>query len=156
MDSSDQATDEAGMASMAAALLEQGRQIHAATLVVMVGIIGLAIIGAATDRLNAPVALLGTGVLVAAAAELWLAIRTGFDAALFRAVACGQIDLRRLDAALLRFRLIPVEKSGRPIELRIKGGLRLLRLQGLCLLIALVLLVGAMAAIVVRNGGSSS
>ncbi len=156
MDNPEAAGKEAGLAAMAAALLDQGRYIHAASLVVMAGTTGLAVIAAMTGRLDAGLAFLGAGAFVATIAELWLAIRVGFDAALFRAVACGEIDMRQLDSALQRFGLMPVEKAGRPIELRIRGALRLLRLQGFCLLVALLLLLGALAIILMRHGGVSS
>lgn len=156
MDNPEDAGKEAGLAVMAAALLEQGRHIHAASLVVMAGTIGLAIITAMTGRLDAGVALLGTGALFATIAELWLAIRVGFDAALFRAFACREADMPQLDSALQHLGLMPAEKAGRPVELRIKGALRLLRQQGLCLLVALLLLFGAFALFLMRNGGASS
>ncbi len=145
--------DETAMAITAASLLEQGRQLHACTLLVIVSIFALALVGLATDRIDATVAVLCLCALAAALAELWFAIRVGFDAALFRAVASGKIDLLRLDAAFQQLGLVSAEKSGRPIALRIKGGLALLRLQGMCLLAAVLLLLAAMAVVVARIGG---
>ncbi len=153
MSKSEPTDDETVMAMMAASLLEQGRQIHATTLVVIVLIFGFAFTGVATDTLDATVAVLCLCALVAALAELWLAIRVAFDAALFRAVAGGKADLQRLDIAFQQLGLVSGEKSGRPIALRIKGGLALLRLQGGCLLMAVLPLVAAMAVVVARKAG---
>ena len=96
-----------------------------------------------------PVALLGLG-------EAYLAMRVGFDAALFRRLAAPAeaFDLGRLDEALLRLGLIPPAKTGRPIAERIAGARRLLHWQGLMLgLQAALILTGAGFAVLRGQGG---
>ncbi len=126
--------------------------------------------GAIIDRLSRPLtiaallglmvglgvelgALLTAGLLLvslAGLAETYLALRVGFDAALFRRLAEGEAggapDLGTLDAALLALGLVPEGKAGRAIEQRALGGRRLLTLQGaaLVLQIAVILLATAL------------
>ena len=79
--------------------------------------------------------------------ETYLAIRVGFDAALFHRVAHTE-DIASLDAALRQLRLLPVEKRGRAIEPRIAGARRLFRFQVLALAAQLAcLLSGALGAL---------
>ena len=62
--------------------------------------------------------------------EFYFAQRVAFDAKLFRDVAARRIpDCTSLDKALLRLRLIPPTKVGRPLEFRIAGARRLLNGQ---------------------------
>jgi hypothetical protein len=65
--------------------------------------------------------------------EAFLALRIGFDAALFRRISDGGLDLAALDGAMLRLGLLPPEKSGRAIEARFAGARRLLVRQGIAL-----------------------
>ena len=64
---------------------------------------------------------------LAGLAETYLAIRVGFDAALFRRLGehSGRPISRALDAALTRLGLLPAARAGRPLELRIAGAQRL-------------------------------
>ena len=96
-----------------------------------------------------PVALLGLG-------EAYLAMRVGFDAALFRRLAAPAeaLDLARLDEALLQLGLIPPAKTGRAIAERIAGARRLLQWQGLMLAMQAVLILGGAGfAVLHRQGG---
>ncbi|MBK5199456.1 MAG: hypothetical protein JJE37_14440, partial [Methyloceanibacter sp.] len=69
--------------------------------------------------------------------ETYLALRTGFDAALFHRLASDDsqnaLDLGKLDAALLELGLLSKAKAGREVEPRVLGARRLLTLQGLAL-----------------------
>src|SRR5262249_42719093 len=79
------------------------------------------------------------------AAELFFAIRVGFDAALFRRLAAeaGAPGFADLDAALLRLGLMTPGKAGRPAADRALGARRLLACQGLALIVQILLaLVG--------------
>ncbi len=125
--------------------------------------------GAIIDRLSRPItiaaliglmvglglelgALLIAGLLLVTLtglAETYLALRTAFDAALFRRLSMGNQgqDLGKLDAALVELGLIAESKSERAIDERALGARRLLVLQGsaLVLQVAVVLLATAFA-----------
>ena len=115
-----------------AALLEQGRTVDrlsrpltiAALLVVLVG-------PAVAPALAWPLA--GSGLLAAAAGavQLYLAVRVGFDAALFAQLAArpAMMDINGMDRALGALSLRPAGKQGRPIAARIAGARRLFRWQ---------------------------
>jgi hypothetical protein len=77
-----------------------------------------------------PVAL-GAALLMAIVQGLF-ALRTAFDAALFRRLS-AEPDLAALDAAMLGLHLMPPKKAGRPLADRIAGARRLLAFQGLAL-----------------------
>ncbi len=125
--------------------------------------------GAVIDRLSRPItiaallglivglgielgALLTAGLLFVSLAgliETYLALRVGFDAALFRRLeqgeADGMPDLGTLDAALAALGLLPRSKVARSVEQRALGARRLLTLQGaaLALQVAIILLATA-------------
>jgi hypothetical protein len=134
------------LAGVAAALLDQGRRIDGLsrllTAAAFVALMLLPILPKAPWLLPAilvPVALLGLG-------EIYLAIRVGFDAALFRHLASDPkaFDLERLDRALACLELAPDAKAGRGIEERITGARRLFGWQGLILTAqAVLILAGA-------------
>ena len=96
------------------------------------------------------VALLALSVL-AGVAELYLALRVGFDAALFRRLAdatvAGTLELAKLDAALTAHGIVAGGKAGRPLEARVAGACRLLYQQAGSLVLQIVLfLLGAVIA----------
>jgi len=145
------------LAAIAAALLDQGRRVDGLSRLVTVAalfvlMLSPAIPGSPSLLLLAmlgPVALLGLG-------EAYLALRVGFDAALFHSLAAPDeaFDLGRLDEALLRLGLISPAKTGRPITARIAGARRLLQWQGLMLgLQAALIFTGAGFAVLHREGG---
>jgi len=124
--------------------------------------------GVTIDRLSRPITItaviglmiglgLGLGALLIASlllvtlaglAETYLALRTGFDAALFRRLAAGSSDpdLTGLDAALSELGVVG-RMVQRAIEQRAVGARRLFVLQGatLMLQIAVVLIATALA-----------
>jgi hypothetical protein len=136
------------VAAAAAAVLDQGaiidRLSRPITIAALIGLmVGLGI------ELGA---LLIAGLMLvtlAGLAETYLALRTGFDAALFRGVATGNEDpdLGRLDAALIELGVLAESKADGTIEQRASGARRLLVLQGsaLVLQVAVVLLATALA-----------
>ncbi len=113
-----------------AALLAQGRALH-----LTAG--GLALAGLALGG-GAPVISVAIGA--AWAAETWLAVRVGVDAALFDALAAG-LEPEELDRALVGLRLAP-ERPARPLSARFDGAMRLWRGQ-----VALTAGLGALAAV---------
>jgi hypothetical protein len=125
----------------AAGLLDQGEVIdrlsRPLTIAALIGLVaGLGV------ELGA---LLTAGLLLVALAglmETYLALRTGFDAALFHRLAGdeeGALDLGQLDAALLKLGLL--SKAGREIEPRVLGARRLLTLQGVALALQVAVVV---------------
>lgn len=83
--------------------------------------------------------------------QIWLAIRTGFDARLFRRLAATPDNLASFDSAMTALALMPQGKAGRPVEARIRGAQRLLRLQGLATSLQVITI--AAAALILGIGG---
>jgi hypothetical protein len=114
-----------------AALLDRGQVVD--------GLSRILTAAALVGLLLAPLATRPSWVLVACAmlvalaglAESYLAMRVGFDAALFRQVAreAQPGDFTTTDAALTSLGLLPGIKLGRPAGARIAGARRLLQLQ---------------------------
>ena len=133
----------------AAALLDQGGRVdrlsRPLTAAALIGIL----VSPAIVR-DAPWGLVGFAILVALAglAETYVAIRVGFDAALFHRLAGAPeaADFTGTDAALTRLGLLPATKLGRPVEARVAGAQRLFGWQILALM-AQVLSVLASACI---------
>ena len=144
------------LAAVAAALLDQGRRADALSrLVTAAALFVLMLLPAIPERLLLLPAMLGAVALLGLG-EAYLAMRVGFDAALFRRLAAPAeaLDLDRLDKALLRLGLIPPAKTGRPIAERIAGARLLLHWQGLMLgLQAALILTGAGFAVLRGQGG---
>lgn len=115
---------------IAASLLEQGSRIDALSRgLTLAAVAGLVWLGG-----QAPVwALVCMGAVVGLGLfGLYLAIRVGLDAALFRHLAEG--DAAGFDAAMLRQGLLPAAKAGRPMADRIAGARGLLRRQAMVLI----------------------
>jgi hypothetical protein len=133
-----------------AALLEQGatldRLSRPLTAASLIGLVLLPLLGPVTALSLALVGL----IALAGLAELYLALRVGFDAALFRELAeSGEAaELAPLDAGLSRLGLRPAAKAGRPAADRVAGAQRLLRRQAVALAaqLGVVALAAAFAA----------
>jgi len=147
-------TDSAGaLLAAAAAWLDQGRRIdrlsRLLTVMALAALVAIAVLGAPKLMVVGP---LGLSVLVGAA-ELYLAVRVGFDAALFRRLAeaadAGTLELANLDVALTTMGLLPAGKAGRPLQARVAGACSLLYQQAgsLALQLALFLLGAVIAAL---------
>ncbi len=122
--------------SVAAALLAQGRTIHLAAI----GLSAAAGVALAVFVLNdeGGLAAIATWVVLLGLAETWFAIRTGFDAALFRRLSRmppGDESLASLDAALTALTLVPEDKTGREPQARLSGAFRLMKMQGFLLIV---------------------
>jgi hypothetical protein len=136
-------------AAVAAGLLDQGRRIHDVSRLFTFA----AGLGLIAGMVLAPSAALAAGLGLTALlglVETYLAIRVGFDAALFARLSDqpGSLpDLETLDGALTMLGLIHPGKAGRPIGARAAGALRLLAWQGRALAGQTVsLMAGAFAA----------
>jgi hypothetical protein len=135
------------VAAAAADLLDQGATINRLSRpLTIAALIGL-IVGLGVEL----GALLVAGLLLvtlAGLAETYLAIRTGFDAKLFRRLAEGNDSAAcRLDAALVELGVLTRSNPECTIEQRASSARRLLVLQGsaLVLQVAVVLLATALA-----------
>jgi hypothetical protein len=115
---------------IAAALLRRGAMVHAVSAALTIGGLALAVF----DQ-----ALWPAGVIAIGAVEFWLAARVAIDADLFAAL--GDDDLARFDDAMQRLGLMQAGKAGRSMEQRIRGALRLLKLQGATLLLQIAALL---------------
>jgi hypothetical protein len=134
---------DAWPATIAAALLRRGAMVHAISGALTVAALLGGVAAALLDlRAVLPVAAL---VLIAGLAEFWLAARVAIDAELFAALGAG--DLAPFDEGMRRLGLMPQYKSGRPIDQRIKGALRLLKLQVTLLAVQIAALLAAMVLV---------
>lgn len=119
--------DDHALAAVTAALLKRGKMLHHVSLIFLVAAILLAL--GKGMRCTLPLGLgLALGIV-----ELWFAFRVALDADLFGRLAGEKLETADMDKALSRLGLIKSEKSGRSMEDRAKGGLRLLKAQTLCL-----------------------
>jgi hypothetical protein len=111
---------------IAAALLRRGAMVHAMSAALTLGGIAAVVFGFPGMWPAVVVGLI----------EFWLAARVAIDADLFSAL--GESDLAQFDEAMRRLGLMPQSKAGRPMDNRIRGALRLLKLQGAMLLLQIV------------------
>jgi hypothetical protein len=118
-------------AHIAAAVLRRGAMVHAVSAALTVGGIALTVV----SRSLWPV---GGAVVAIGLVEFWLAARVAIDADLFAAL--GEDDLAQFDEAMRRLGLMPGSKADRPMEARIRGALRLLKLQVALLLLQIAAL----------------
>ncbi|WP_431281448.1 hypothetical protein ACQW02_18840 [Humitalea sp. 24SJ18S-53] len=127
-------------------LLAQGRRLDALSRgFTVVAVAGLVLVPA----LGGAVTLLLAGMMLAGLCQTYVAIRVGFDAALFAALAQGAAprDLAGLDTALTSLGLMPAVKAGRPLALRIGGARQLLARQAMLVALQAVLaLLGALTS----------
>jgi hypothetical protein len=136
------------LAAVTGALIAQGRRLHELSCTLTAAaLIGLLLAAAAFGQQSLPLLAVLAAVAAAGLGECYLAVRTGFDAALLRRLADDDdgFDRDRLDAALLQLRLMPPGKAARPLAPRLAGARRLFRGQGLLLVLQVVLIVAAAA-----------
>jgi hypothetical protein len=131
------ANDDAWSAAIAAAILRRGTLVHTASLILT----GAALFFGATTRPEIVWLIAASLVVVLGLVEFWLAARVALDADLFDTLAARQTDLAGFDRAMQRLGLMPSAKTGRSLDARIRGALRLLKLQALMLGLQLVVLV---------------
>jgi len=122
--------------------LEQGRIVDGLSrLLTGAALVVVAIGPGAADAVAIP-------AVAAGLVETYLAVRVGFDAALFRRMggAPQTADFAGTDAALTRLGFPPAGRHGRPASARIGGARRLFRFQVLALTLQVLLLLSAAAA----------
>jgi hypothetical protein len=151
-------SDEQDLAAAAAALLDQGQRAdHLSRPITAAAVIVYLLLPAVLGPLPPVLATILALVAILGLVELYLAIRIGFDAALFHRLAAVPegFDCARLDRTLIRLGLTPEARAGRPIIERISGARRLLMWQGLILAAqVLLILVGAgLSASLGRSAG---
>jgi hypothetical protein len=138
----------------AAALLDQGRTADYLSRILTAAALGGILIypAIATEPagpLMGPVAL----VALAGLGETYFAIRVAFDRVLFDRVASAPEapDFAGTDDALVRLRLMPASKAGRPVDARVAGARRRFRFQIFaCVAQVVFALAGALAALTSR------
>lgn len=138
--------------AVAAALLEQGHVIDGLSrLLTALALLTLALlIGFSARPSLLAWTVLGVAI-VAGAAQVYFAVRVGFDAALFRWLAAQNhtANFDALDDAMQGQGLLPPAKAGRPLPERIAGARRLFGRQAALLIVQIaVLLAGALLAAV--------
>jgi hypothetical protein len=122
--------DNAWPAAIASAVLRRGSMVHTASLVLtLAALLG----GVAAPRAGAVWMTVGIAVVVLGVVEFWLAARVALDAELFETITAKAADLEGFDRAMQALRLMPASKANRPLDVRIRGAFRLLKLQGLAL-----------------------
>ena len=131
---------------IAAALLRRGAMVHAAscalTVAALVGATAAAMLGLPHRALWLS---LSAEVVVAGLVEFWLAVRVAVDADLFAAIGTAGNDLDRFDRSMSELGLLAADKTGRPLIVRIRGALRLLKLQAAMLIVQmLAFVIGAL------------
>jgi hypothetical protein len=142
------AMDQAGRnsAAVAAALLGQGARVDALSRLLTVGALaGLAWAGTAGDH-GLSASLCGSAAL-AGLAQLYVAVRVGFDATLFGLLARESgPDLAALDRAMRDCGLVAPSEVTRPLGPRVAGARRLMAGQAALTAAQAVLLTAAGAA----------
>ena len=129
--------EERSLCLVMAALLRRGRLMTTLALVLTVAslVAAFELMLYSRQGVRLGFALIAAAVLVGLVG-LTLAARVAFDADLFERLGRGA-----LDQALARLRLAPAAKLGRPLEARLPGTKRLIRLQLAALLSQLALLL---------------
>jgi hypothetical protein len=136
----------AQMFAAAADFLDQGQIVN--RLSIALTAIALAALLLPVFPASPAMAPIAMSVAVVGLVELCLAMRVGFDAALFRRLASDaaddRLDVTASDQALVALRILPTKKSGPPIFKRFGGAKRLLILQST--------LLGVQAALAIAGG----
>jgi hypothetical protein len=140
------AASERAEAAVAADLLAHGAIVH--RLSAMLTVAGVVAVPAmALVRPDGIAMALAALAVLAGIAELWFALRVGFDARAFarlaRDAAAGGLGIDAFDAAMGALGLMPAGKAGRPLAARVRGAMRLLGRQVALLLAQTALLVAS-------------
>lgn len=128
---------------LTAGLLRRGRQLdQLSTGLTLLGLAG-GLLPILIGRGNLLMALPCTLLILFGLVQKYWAIRVALDAELFAALAADpaqrQARIDELDAALVELQLQSAKQAARPWDTRIRGAMRLLRLQALWLGIQLFL-----------------
>lgn len=127
--------DDHGIAIVTAALLRRGQMLHHISLILSTLVLAqLAWQGVHQGgAIEKTCPWMQAVALLFGIAELWFAARVALDADLFGAIAEAKLDVVGLDKALTRLTR-KTRNSERGMNDRSQGSIRLLRLQGYCLL----------------------
>ncbi len=130
------------------AMLTQHKKLYALTMLLTVAAAIMLLYMSITDAISLPWLLVLVGIVVVGIIGLVYAIRVGFDLSLLRKLELEKnnldLGLAAIDRALIEFGLIASSQAGRPIGLRVKGCLRLFKIQiGLCFMQLSIILVAA-------------
>ncbi|GGF59088.1 hypothetical protein GCM10007301_18490 [Azorhizobium oxalatiphilum] len=133
------------MARVAADLLRAGRAFFLLSLVLS-GCAALTLLMGAPGTPVAGFRLLLVAVLVFGLGACWFAFRIGFDAAIFarfgREAGEGGIAPEAIDAALASAGLARSLPEPRPMQARLRGAVRLLVAQLVCLIAQVICILG--------------
>ena len=136
--------NERAEAAVAADLLAHGAAVNRLSLALTAAGVLLLLVQALVQPHRVAMALTSLAI-VAGLAELWFALRVGFDARAFQRLARGDtadgLTVAGFDAAMSGLGLMPADKERRPIAERVRGAMRLLGRQVAFLLLQVVLLV---------------
>ena len=143
------ATHDAWVAAITAAMLRRGAMIHRLAMGVAAVVFVVSIIGGGLAVRFSAATVIASLALALACVEFYLAARVAFDADLFDELARRDADLAGFDGAMTAQGLLPTKKAGRPMEQRVRGALRLLKLQaGACAAQVFVALVGGVMIVI--------
>jgi membrane protein required for beta-lactamase induction len=121
-----------------AAVLDQGRILNGLSWpIAALTVVAVPFIGPQHGLLWTWLAL--CAAFAAALLQAYLAARVALDADLFRALGKGRLEPQTLDASLRRLALAKEAKLGRPLEQRLSGAMRLLKMQVASLVVQLFL-----------------
>jgi hypothetical protein len=124
----------AAVAAITASFLQQGRALD----VLSRGITLIACIAVFAGTFTAaplPIMMLGIAILLLGLAEAYFALRVGFEANLFGHFARDTFGTVSFDASMRRLKLLPADRTGRPMTVRAMRAMRLMRYQILALLL---------------------
>jgi hypothetical protein len=152
---SEPATSERTEAAVAADLLAHGAVVN----LLSVALTAIGVVALLAEALVLPHRLamaLTTLAVIAGLAQLWFALRVGFDARAFRRLARGDaadgLTVTAFDAAMSALGLMPADKARRPVADRVRGAMRLLGRQVALLLVQVALLIVAGWVLAVAKG----
>lgn len=130
------------------ALIDQHKKIHVLSALITISASILLLYLAVTGLLTLFWFVVLSAISVTGVLELVYAVRIGFDTALLRNLVkhAGDIDsgLVVLDKALVKLHLVSPDRTGRTLDARLSGCIRLFGIQaGLCVLQVIVILSSA-------------
>lgn len=116
------------------ALLDQHRKIHNLSVAMTVLSAGL-LLASVLFFPSPPILCVGAiiAIILLGLAEIWFAIRVGFDQQLLSSMVTDPENLQPWDQALIRLKLMPAAKAGRALDERLRGCIGLLKMQAMLL-----------------------
>ena len=124
----------AAVAAITASFLQQGRALDMLSRGITL-IACIAIFAGAFTAAPLPIMVLAIAILVLGLAEASFALRVGFESALFGHFARDTFGTVSFDASMRRLKLVPADRTGRPMTVRAMRAMRLMRYQILALVL---------------------